>query len=243
MTTATCLLGRRIPVIAICVLAFAMVGFLTAELRAARYTASATLVFRSRTVGETLLVDRRFSGRTVPSVAATERALLSPSIAAAAARSLPDGASAAAVADEIEVEGNPSTEVVTVSATDEEPERAAAIANAYAERAIDFYGSLARQRVAAKIRALRQSSAGNGKRLAPASRRSLVRLQTLEALQVGNLELAQAAAKPTDPSSPEPLTVALLAALVGLGIGSVAPVLLTWGREVRDPRALERGAV
>lgn len=239
MTTASRLVARRISIVTASVLLFAVVGFFAADLRASQYTASAALIFRGHTFGETLLDGTSSSTVTVPSPAATERTIESQAIAAATARSLSAGSSTAEIAGKIEVEGNPSTEAITVSASDEEPERAATIANTYAEQAVRFYSSLARQRVAAKIRALQRSPAAKGGSLTPANRRSLSRLRAMKVLQVGSLEVAQKAVVPADPSSPQPLTVALLSALVGLVGGLIGAIFFTWNRaEALQPEAI-----
>jgi polysaccharide biosynthesis transport protein len=230
---------RGLSIVAAFVLGFAAIAFIAAESRADEYTATASLVFRAHTFGETLLGDSVPPTRTPPTPEGAERAIRSAAIAAAAGQSLPGGESAAQIAGKVEVEGNPNSEVITISATDHDPERAAAVADAYAEAAVDSYRSNARGRVAKEIEALQGSGAGGGE-ADPATRAEVAHLRALETLQIGELEVVRAAATPTDPSSPASLIVVLLGALVGLGVGAAAATLDAGRRPIGSVRALER---
>jgi capsular exopolysaccharide synthesis family protein len=129
-----------------------------------------------------------------------------------------------AVSGMIEVEPEGQSDVVATTATDEDPQFAATVANAFASNYIVFRRQADRAKVADALRLVE----GQYERLLPeeqvgqegqALQKQISDLKTLEALQTGNAELVQRADVPTSPSSPQPKRDALIGGILGLVLG------------------------
>lgn len=124
-----------------------------------------------------------------------------------------------------------TTNIVDIAVTDSDPNRAAAIANAFAYQYQTF-------RLASLRNTLQQSVASDEQKLAaltPAQRSAAAGTQlqnyvnTLQADSDGltsDAQVSQVAAAPTSPSKPKPLTDGLIAVVVGLLVAIVAVVVL-----------------
>lgn len=142
-----------------------------------------------------------------------------------------------------EIEG--TTEIVDIHVTDEDPQRAAAIANAFAG---EF--AAARQRSArgtieqAVVLAQRQldslspqeRNAAQGRELSD----QLRQLQIAAALQTGGIELASRATAPTSPSAPKTKRNTVLAGLLGLLLAiGLAVAVEAADRRIKDEEEIE----
>ena len=207
-------------------LIFAAVAFLGASLQEDRYTAETALVFRGRTFAESIPgAIRQASAETAPSPATTEALLSLPVIAERTAGDLPGNLSGGEIADKVDLQMHPGSELLTLRVTDPNPNSAAAIANAYAEEAVTLYRSADREIVRSATKGVGGGTEGN----LPPGRSEQVerilrhlhgRLHTLEVLQVGDLEQVEPAAPPGSPSSPNVGTDVLFGLLIGICVGS-----------------------
>jgi len=233
-------------------LATALLGFRLSLLVAPEYEASARL----------LLVDPRNAGvfgddRQVsvdPSRYLRNQAEIARSsrVAAVAAEALGDGADATSVAQRVDVTASPDLDLLGFAARDEDPTRAAAIANAVAEAYQDVVRGQVGANAEAAIRELEAVAAELQAELDTADRAlrtdtanpalqvqrdaSIAQLTDLrgraEQLQVdaalygAGVELYEAALPPSTPVSPQPARNAVAAAALGLLLATA----LAWWR-------------
>ena len=126
-------------------------------------------------------------------------------VAQRAARKL--GISEQRVTDSTDVKPEGSSNVVTISATDESPDFAAKLANTLAQQYVAFQRSADQANVQQGLSTLRKRiaalDAAGSRSEARALEQRALKLETLRALQTGNAELVQPA-PPKDPSSPKP---------------------------------------
>jgi capsular exopolysaccharide synthesis family protein len=150
--------------------------------------------------------------------------------ATAAARELRLGRSVDALLEDIEVEASTSTNLVSVTARDEDPVLAARIANTLARSYIDYRLQSARRRYseAADLARRQLASLTPGERATEQARLLEARQRELElaaALQTGGAELIRSASAPQSPVRPRPILSAglglFLGALLGLGAALV----------------------
>jgi polysaccharide biosynthesis transport protein len=233
---------RRKWVVLQAVIAVPVIAFIFSSTQPTEYTASATLLFRPAPAAleeSSAVVDPTRE-------AATNGALVGlPVVADQAAKSLGDGYLGAEIFSEVEVVPSSEADTTSVAATDESPERAATIANAYANAYISFRRRADRAQVQdaidlaeASLESL--SPEGQAGSEGEALRRQLDQLKLSQALQTGGAELVQPATPPSSPSSPHPTrNVALgivLGALLGFGL---ALLLDRIDRRVRSTDEME----
>jgi len=196
-----------------------------------QYTASAGLLFTDPVaqVGES-----GFNAATLDPgrVAATNSALIQlPAVATYAARKA-DGISAGEIRASVTVDtGAGDADLATIEAVSSSPERAARIANAYAEGYIDFRRDAERASIASTIRQLRANLAAlpadrQGSPEAERLRSQITALEAAAAMRTGGAELVQPAMPPTEPSAPKTLRNVVLAAIVGVVLGFLVAALV-----------------
>jgi Mrp family chromosome partitioning ATPase len=160
----------------------------------------------------------------------------SPTAAAATARQVP-GWSAQRVGDAVDVTPLGQSNIVTVTATADDPVQAARIANSFAESTLATRSGVLRRGVTASIAGLRaQQKALDPADTATATEiaRELSDLQRIEGGQDPNFSLLQAAGDGVATGSPRSL-IAILALLAGGVIGLGAALLVEHlNRRVRD---------
>ena len=227
-------LRRRKFVILAALISVPLFAFLYSSAQPEEYTASATLLFESET--ESLDASRE---------AATNEALAAlPAVAAIAAKAL-DG-DAGEVLGSVEVSAaNENANVTTISATNESPQRAAEIANAYSDAYIDFRREADRAQFKESIAVLEARL----QELPPAEeegqkgdllREELNQLEVEEALQTGKVSPVQEAGPPSSPSSPKTKRNVMLGIVFGLILGlGLAAVIERLDRHVRSVEELE----
>jgi capsular exopolysaccharide synthesis family protein len=144
-----------------------------------------------------------------------------------------------AAADEVDAEQEGAANVLSITATDPSPERAARTANAYAGAYVDFRRRTAQRKILEEERFVRDELKRLGARRSARDRaRSLrERLRRLEfdrSQEGGGARVVQAATPPSSPSSPKPVRNTVIGGIVALFLALVAAVLF----ERLDPRML-----
>ena len=132
---------------------------------------------------------------------------------------------------EITTSSSPTSNILSVSATDRRPRRAATIANTFAQEFIAFRRDTQRALLAAQQDQIRRRLAA----LSDADRRGaqgatlrarITNLEELRSIQSGNATVVEPATPPRAPSSPRKLTNTALGGAVGLLIGLIIALLL-----------------
>jgi capsular exopolysaccharide synthesis family protein len=140
-------------------------------------------------------------------------------------------------ADEVDATEEGEANVLTITATDPSPERAARTANAYAGAYVDFRRSSARREILAEQRFVRNEieRLGNSRRDRARRRALQERLRRLEfdqARERGGARVVQAATPPSSPTSPKPVRNTVIGGIVALFLAVLAALLF----ERLDPR-------
>jgi len=228
-------LRRRMLVILVAVIAVPLAAFLYSSGQTKEYTASATLLFESEE--ESGLNEASRFTATVEGLAAL------PAVRAEAAESL--GLSYGEVGG-IEVgSGNENANLTTISATNESPELAAEVANAFARATIAFQRKSSQAKVKAKIAVLERKIDELVAAQAPGPRISLLQeqldqLEVEEALQTGETSLVQEATPPTSPSKPRTKRNVILGIILGIVLGlALAALIERLDRRIRSIEDLE----
>ena len=228
-------LRRRKLVILVSLIAVPLAAFFYSAAQTKEYTASATLLFESEE--ETGLNEVARFTATVEGLATL------PAVAASAAESLGVGFGEVG---SVEVgSGNENANLTTISATDESPDRAAEIANAYARATIAFQRKSSKAKVKAKIAVLESKIGELAASEAPGPKINLLQeqldtLEVEEALETGEISLVQEATPPSDPSRPRTKRNVILGILLGLVLGlSLAALIERLDRRIRSIDELE----
>ena len=155
------------------------------------------------------------------------------------------GLSQSDVRGKIDVQAQGNSNIVTVSATDPSPQRAANIANVFGQQFIAFRRDADRAKINQatillqnRINELPPGGGGDIRRSLLENR--LTALQTLADLQTGNAEVVQPADVPTSPSSPKIVRNTVIGGLIGVLLAlALALILDRVDRRVREPDELE----
>lgn len=207
-----------------------------------QYTASANLLFTTPLQGGA--TDAPLDPARV---AATNAALVQLPAVSSYAAELLDGVSAGEIYSSVTVDtGANDSDIATVSAVSASPERAADIANAYAEAYIDFRRDTERDALENSVEQLKanltalstdRQNGPEGEEL----RRQITALETAAALRTGGAELVQRATAPSQPSSPKVLRNVVLSGIVGIVLGLLLAALFDrLDRRLRTVEDLER---
>ena len=195
-----------------------------------RYTATASLLFRSDTPG---LIEEQDEVLVDPErAAATNEELVSlPVVASRAASRLGGGVTGEEVENRVEVSSTGEADVIEINATAPSAKEAARTANAYAQAYIAFRRDSDRAQVADAIALVERNLAAlppdrqNGA-TARGLQRRLSSLRLAQSLQTGKAELVQPAAVPDSPSSPKTVRNVILGLLFGAAFGFGLAALL-----------------
>jgi tyrosine-protein kinase len=124
---------------------------------------------------------------------------------------------------------NPDADIITITATDGDPERAARLANAFAEQFVAFERGQAQQQATAGANRLRSEIASLPAD-ATAQRAQLLtalhNVLALEAVTTGDATVVDHAEVPTTPSAPNLKKAPVLGLIAGLAIGLAAVFLI-----------------
>ncbi len=228
-------LRRRWWVIVLITIVVGGASFAFSARKTKEYTATTPVVFTDQQVQQQAsgLQATQSSSAAVPEVMATNVQLLTQQagVAAATARIVGHGLTAADVVDAISVTQHGQTNVAEVSATTTDPSLAAAIANTYSAQ---FIASQAAQQRAAVQQGLDlvqgQIAALSSEQVAGTEGQALLdraeSLRILATLQDGGASIVRPATPPRSPSSPKTRRNTALGLLLGLVLGLGTAFLL-----------------
>ncbi|MGN6556386.1 MAG: polysaccharide biosynthesis tyrosine autokinase [Solirubrobacterales bacterium] len=229
-------LRRRKFVILAALITVPLVAFLYSSAQTKEYTASATLLFEGEEQAGLSEAERR--NATLVELAGL------PVVGAKAAEEL--GVGYSEVAGSVEVaSANENANITTISVTNESPDQAAKIANAYARATINFQQKSNQAKVKAKIALLEKKLEGLSAEEAASPKASLLKehldqLEIEEALQTGETSLVQEASPPSSPSKPKTKRNVILGIILGLVLGlALAALIERLDRRIRSIEELE----
>jgi capsular exopolysaccharide synthesis family protein len=240
------LLRRRWWLIVGCTVVFALLGLGLSLQQEKQYSATAELLFRDPGYAQDLFGTSVTQQNADPArEAATNEKLVGLSvIAKRTAKALGD-TSWESISNHVEVAGEGEAELVGVTATDPDPDRAADIANTFARQFIKFRAEADRSKLLqAKSKAERSFEDLSTEEKASARGQSLSRgaerLSILASLQTGNAELVQPADPPASPSSPKTARNVVIGAILGLFLGLALAVFAErLNRKLQSPEEAE----
>lgn len=243
---ALSVLRRRLGVFLLCLILVPVSALVVSLLVEKQYTASAALLFRDPALDQKLFgssfVER--SGDDAREAATNVELVSLDAVAERTATTL-DGVTGKELDEDVRVEAEGQSDVVSISATVPNPELAARIANSFAAEYVAFRREADRSQIREAQRLVRADlgnlSAGERReRAGQGLRERLEQLGVLASLQTGNAELVEKAEVPDSPSSPQPVENAALGLVFGavLGLGLVF-FLDRLDRRLRDPREVE----
>jgi polysaccharide biosynthesis transport protein len=198
-----------------------------------KYSATASLLFRDPGFDTTLFGSDFFTPTVDPArEGQTNAELVSLSvISLRTAKTLDAGTTAKEVEKAVDVQPGTDADVIAVEATDPDPDRAALIANTYADQYVAFRREADRQKVEDARRLVETeveqlSAADQAGPRGEQLRQRVSELRVLSALQTGNAEVVQNATVPSQPSSPRPKRNTALGLILGIVLGSGLAIFL-----------------
>ena len=236
-------LRRRWPVLLCAVLAMLAAAIAYRALSTDRYESSASVVFGSASLSDAALqIDR---GGADPERDAATNVLIarSPEVANAVRKQLGLSESASTLLDQIDVAAEDNANVLKVTAEALDPERAAELANAFADQYIEVKARSEVQSIEAAESDLRRqmNSLPSGSQERENLQQSLERLATLRSVATGGARIIGTAQPPSTPAALGLTPLLILALIVGLGVGLTAVfVLESVDRRVKSYEDLER---
>jgi polysaccharide biosynthesis transport protein len=238
---AFAILRRRAWILGLSALLVAGAALVFSLLAEKKYTASASLLVRQQqqVIGDQATFEVSDPQRELET---NLRLLQLDAVAAQAAERIGGDVTESEVDSAIEIEATEDSDVISVEATDPDPDQAAKIANGFAEAFVIFRQRADREKVEDaqdRVEQLLQSS-----KLSPERRSSLEaradELQTVADLQTGGVELVEPARSPSSPSSPKLERNSLIGAFGGLLLGIALVLLLEQvDRGIRRPEELQ----
>jgi polysaccharide biosynthesis transport protein len=239
-------LRRRLGVVVVCAVLVPAAALALSLTTDEKYSASASLLFRDSALDQQLFGTPLFTEQDADRQAATNQRLVSLDVVTRSAAERLGGTVTTADLDaKLDIESDGQSDVITITATDQNPRLAAEYANVFAHEYVELRQEADREKAKeAQLLVERSLSA-----LTPAEREQprgrLLRehaqqLETLAALQTGGAEVVQEARIPSSPSSPKPVRNTVLGAVLGLILGvGLALVLDRLDRRIRDPKEVE----
>jgi heptosyltransferase-3 len=238
---------RRLPIVLVCVAVAVGVAIAYSLHAEKKYTATASLLFNNAPLSQQIAGLGTTVASNSPSQQDTNTQLLKlGDLAQKTAAQVGHGLTSGEVAGSISVTATGDTTVVTVASTLPSSTLAAAVANTYAkvfvseqENGDHRYYESALNTVESQIAKLSPAEARGAQGLALQERAQS--LATLAQLRTGSVSLAQAAAVPSGPSSPDTKRNVLLAVVLGLVLGALLALAIErLDQNIRDPEELER---
>jgi succinoglycan biosynthesis transport protein ExoP len=242
------LLRNRWKLIAACGVVGGVLALAVSLSQPEKYAATSSLLFRLNDLSESFITGVDSSGQQTNTdrEAATNIRLISLDVVGdLTARRLGGGVTGAEVRDAVTVEPEGNADVVSITATTEDPRLSARMATTFAEQYIEFRRRADRERIGEAERLadqllsqLRREERKGARGRALKSR--IEDLSILASLQAGNAELVERARVPATAASPVPPRDAALGVLLGLLIG-VASALVAerLDRRVRKTEEVE----
>lgn len=237
-------LRRRVLLIALIVAAAAGLGYGLSHLQEQRYEATVELLFRETNPAERIVEGTPPDQRDEPQrVAATNVALASLDTVVIRVRDrLGLDVALEDLRERVELEPAGQANILEVTASGPSASSAARLANVFAEEIVKFRREAAERRVQMGIDAINEriAVAGRESELAAGLRERRRELEVLKAVQTGDVEIAQEALAPREPSAPLPIRNAGVGAAVGLVLAVVLVLLLRrFDRYARDEQDVE----
>lgn len=240
------ILRRRLWIIVGCVILVGGLALGFSLLQTKQYSSTASLLFRDPGFDQRLFGSDSTTGTDPNREAATNLDLVSlDAVADLTAVDLP-GLEGDDVSGMTTVEAKGASNVISITATDPDPEFAARVANAFAATYVEFRRQADRGQIADAVKLVteeyealppdRQDS-DEGQTL----QKQIARLQALGALQTGNAEIVQSAEPADSPSEPKTSRNVIVGLFAGLLLGiAVAMLSERLDRRLRSIDDLER---
>ena len=234
-------LRRWWPLVVAIVAAAALAGLAVAAERPKSYTATAKVLLGQERQVDALLGTADYSPDPERDLNTSLQLITLEPIADGVIDSLRLHESPAALAARITTAVDRNSNIVAISASDSDPARAAAIANAFAAGYRDYRAEAARAALRDAITSAETRLPTLRTATARASlRRELTRLEVAEPLQTGGVQVVHEAAAADAVERPRPLVSGVLGGFLGLVIAAVALVVLArTDRRVSGDRDLE----
>jgi len=208
-----------------------------------RYESSARVLFNTSALSDVALQLQRATEDPEREAATNVLLAGSEAVASSVRRQLHLSTSVSDLQDKIEVEAEQNANVLQITATDEDPRQAAALANAFAKEFVAFRANGDQQSIEAAQRDLQDQldalpvDAPERQDL----RDTLQRLASSHALANGDARVIAKAGVPTDPASLGLSAVLALAGIVGLALGLVAALVVeSMDKRITDVASFER---
>lgn len=208
-----------------------------------RYESSARVLFGTSALSDAALQVDRFSDDPEREAATNVLLAGSEAVAAEVRQRLGLSTSATDLLDKVEIEAEQNANVLQITATDEDPKQAAAIANAFATEFVAFRARGDRESIQAAERDLQEQLAALPVDAPERQdvRDSLQRLGSLRALANGDARVIARAEVPQDPASLGLTEVLALAGIIGLALGLVAALVVeSMDKRITDVASFER---
>ncbi len=238
-------LRRRARLILICTAVSGLAALVFSLVQEPKYEASSSLLFREPTFGLNIFGDTTSTASSTDEErqAATNLQLVNQdAVAEATARVMGDDFDAAAVKSGVTATDDGNSDVISVTASDPDPETARKLANTYAAQVIRYRALTDREQVLRakrKLDVIIDASAEAGDDVSKLVNGS-EQLGVLAKIQTGNVELVQAASTPTSKATPKTGRNTFLGLVVGLIIGLVAAFSAErFDRRLRNPDDVE----
>jgi capsular exopolysaccharide synthesis family protein len=231
VSAAVALVRRRWWQILGIVVVAGLLAYGVSLLQATRYDASAELLFKKADYAQTLFGSSSTSGSTDPQrEAATDLALSSLQVVTARTKAvLHSPLTVDQLRKRVDVSPIGEADIVTITAHAGTRPEAVRIANVFASQVVALRREAAQAQVQSAIDSLRtdaQTGAGLAGLPGVSLADQLAKLETLKALQTGNVEVVQPATPPLRRAAPTPARNGAIGAGAGLILGILAMLLL-----------------